>query len=141
MKQTLIACATIGVLASGTTWADTGLRVDPRASSFEMVQVQYAQPSPQYGQPSPERWDDRALGVNEREERIKDQIHRGLSDGRITNREGRGLLRQLAGVESKERAYLSDGRLNRRETADLNRDLDRLAFNVRTQLRDEERRY
>jgi hypothetical protein len=141
MRKTLIACATIGVLASAAAWGDTGLRAEPRASSPEMIRVQYAQPSPQYVQPAPERWDDRALGINEREARIKDRIHRGLSDGRITDREGRWLLRQLASVESKERAYLSDGRLSGRETADLNRDLDRLALNVRTQLRDDERRY
>ncbi len=139
MRKTLIACATIGVLASGAAWGDTGLRMDARVGSPEMVRVQYAQPS--YAQPAPERWDDHALGINEREARIKDRIHRGLDDGRITNREGRWLLRQLASIESKERAYLSDGRLNHRETADLNRDLDRLALNVRTQLRDDERRY
>ena len=139
MRKTLGACATIGVLASGAAWGDTGLRMETRASSPEMIRVQYAQPSPQYA--PRERWDDRALSVNEREARIKDRIHRGLNDGRITNREARWLLRQLAGVESKERAYLSDGRLNGRETADLNRDLDRLALNVRTQLRDDERRY
>jgi len=139
MRKTLVACATIGVLASGAAWGDTGLRMETRASSPEMIRVQYAQPSPQYA--PRERWDDRALSVNEREARIKDRIHRGLNDGRITNREARWLLRQLAGVESKERAYLSDGRLNGRETADLNRDLDRLALNVRTQLRDDERRY
>ena len=141
MRKTLIASVTIGVLASGAAWGDTALRVESRASSPDMIHVQYAQPSPQYGQPAPERWNDRALGINEREERIKDRIHRGLSDGRITHREARWLLRQLASVESKERAYMSDGRLNGRETADLNRDLDRLALNVRTQLRDDERRY
>ena len=64
-----------------------------------------------------------------------------MNDGRITNREARILYRQLAAIEPKERTFKSDGRLSYREDAELNRRLDRLADNVRIQLRDDERRY
>jgi len=36
---------------------------------------------------------------------------------------------------------MADGRLSYREDAELKRNLDRLADNLRTQLRDEDRRY
>jgi hypothetical protein len=64
-----------------------------------------------------------------------------LHDGRITNSEARRLYRELAAVEAKERAFRADGRLTYREDAELNRNLDRLAENVRAQLRDDERTY
>jgi hypothetical protein len=81
------------------------------------------------------------VNINEREARIRAQIQRGVNDGRITNREARGLYRELASIEARERAFKADGRLNYREDAELNRDLDRLANNVRAQVRDDERRY
>jgi hypothetical protein len=88
-----------------------------------------------------DRWDDRSATINEREARINARIQRGLRDGRITNREARRLYNELADIEEKERAFGSDGRLSGRESAELNRDLDRLAEDVREQMRDEQRRY
>jgi hypothetical protein len=56
-------------------------------------------------------------------------------------REARRLYGELREVEAKERAFRSDGRISGREEAELNRDLDRLAANVRDQMRDDQRRY
>jgi hypothetical protein len=112
--------------------------------SATFVPVQYTQP---YTQPQPDqdrwhddRWDDRTQAVNEREARIRARIERGQSLGRLTDREARYLYRQLAAIEAKERTFMADGRLNRRETTELNQNLDRLANNVRAQMRDEDRR-
>lgn len=127
MKTTLIALAAAGVLASGTAIGATVVRID-HGTAF--VPVQYG-----------DRWDDRSIAIDEREARINARIQRGLHDGRITDREGRRLYRELGEIRAKERAFKSDGRLGRRETEELNRDLDRLAEHVRSQLRDEQRRY
>ena len=138
MRKTLIALATAGVLASGfaTAGNTTG---HPGAAAF--VPVQYTQ---QYPQPHPDRWhddrwDDRAQNINEREARIRARIERGQSLGRLTDREARYLARQLNVIEAKERTFMADGRLNYREEAELKRNLDRLADNVRTQMRDNDR--
>jgi hypothetical protein len=132
MKRTLIAIATLGILGSGVANAagTTAVQTDRDFRSPMLIPVQ------QY-----DRWDDRSVTVNEREARINARIQRGLRDGRITNREARRLYNELADIEEKERAFGSDGRLSGRESAELNRDLDRLAEDVREQMRDEQRRY
>lgn len=127
MKTTLVALAAAGVLASGAAIGATVVRVE-HGTAF--VPVQYG-----------DRWDDRSVAIDEREARINARIQRGLHDGRITDREGRHLYRELHEIRAKERAFKSDGRLGRRESEELNRDLDRLADHVRSQLRDEQRRY
>ena len=131
MRQTLIVLATAGVLASGGAFA--GSAAHHGFGSAASVPVQY---SDRYD----DRWDDRAVTVNEREARIRARIQHGVNDGRITDREARRLYRELAGIEAKEHTFMADGRLSYRENADLTRSLDRLADNVRVQLRDEDRR-
>ena len=135
MRTTLIALATAGVLASGASAAGTtAAQVNRDFGSASIVQVQY---SDRYAY----RWEDRAATIDEREAHIRARIVRGLNDGRITNREARALYRQLASIEARERAFRADGRLSYRENMQLNRELDRMAENVRVQLRDDERRY
>jgi hypothetical protein len=131
MRSTLIALATVGVLASGGAVAATTI---PHSGSAAFVPVQYSADRSS-------NWDDRSANINEREARLRARIERGVNDGRITNREARILYRQLASIEAKERTFKSDGRISYREDAELKRDLDRLADNVRVQARDEERRY
>ena len=141
MRNTLIALATAGVIASGGAAAGTTtVQVN---GSPAIVPVQYTQYTDRYAYSDPYayRSEERSANINEREARIKARIERGLNDGRITPREARRLYRQLASIEAKERAFKADGRLSYREDAELNRDLDRMAENVRVQLRDEERRY
>ena len=126
--RALIALAIAGVLASTAVAASP---VDPRVDRHSypvLIPAQYS-----------EYRDDRAAAIDERESRITERIQRGMSDGRITNREARRLQRELNAIEAKERAFKGDGRLNRRETDELNRDLNRLADHVRQEMRDEER--
>ena len=118
MKKTLIALAAAGMLASTVSMAQTYHRDDPQ---------RYVQN---------DRWDDRSATINEREARLNAHIQRGMSDGRINDREARRLYRELREFEAKEQSYMNDGRLNRRETDALNRDLDRLTDHVRQQIRD-----
>jgi hypothetical protein len=145
MRKTLIALATAGVVASSVAMA--GNTTGHAYGSATFVPVQYTQ---QYPQPNPQqygdrwhddRWDDRSQTVNEREARIRARIERGQFTGRLTDFEARRLYRQLNVIEAKERSFMADGRLNRRESAELNQNLDVLANNVRTQMRDEDRRY
>jgi hypothetical protein len=130
MRKTLIALATAGALVSSVAAAGT-MAGQQRSHDFDsgIVGVQY------------DRWDDRAANINEREGRISERIQRGQRDGRVTDREARRLYRELADIEAKERAFRSDGRISGREQFELNDDLDRLAQNVRQQMRDEQRRY
>lgn len=130
MRSVLIALATTGLLASGASAAGTASYPSNHEFSSGFVAVQYY-----------DRSDDRLGNINERESRINTRIQRGLNDGRITNREARRLYRELSDIEAKERAFRADGRIDGREAAELNRDLDRLADDVRTQMRDEDRRY
>ena len=118
MKKTLIALAAAGMLAPTVGMAQPYHRDDPQ---------RYVQN---------DRWDDRSLNINEREARINAHIQRGMSDGRIDDREARRLFRELREIEAKEQSYMNDGRLNRRETDALSRDLDRLTDHVRQQIRD-----
>jgi len=130
MRKTLIALAAAGALASGATGAAGPIgqqrNHDVRSG---IVAVQY------------DRWDDRGGNINEREGRISERIQRGQRDGRVTDREARRLYRELADIEAKERAFRADGRISGREQSELNHDLERLAQNVREQMRDEQRRY
>ena len=140
MRNSLIALATVGLLASGGAVAGTP------TIQHDLVPVQYAN---QYAYPNQYanrepyvyRSDDRAANINEREARIKPRIDRGVNDGRLTNWEARRLYRELAAIEAKERAFMADGRLSYREDAELNSNLNQLSDNVRAQLRDDERRY
>lgn len=126
--KTVIALATAGMIASSVAAAAPAAQPFHRHAPMTLVQHD-------------DRWDDRSGGVNEREARINARIQRGVHDGRITQREARRLYRELASIESKERAFGSDGRISRGELAALNRDLDRLAEHVRSQMRDDQRRY
>ena len=113
MRKTLIAIATVGVIASGAAFAgSTGAQLN-----HGFVPVQYS---------SNDRWDDRAASINDREARIKARIDRGVSD---------------AELDHGGRIAPADGRLNHREEAQLKRDLDSLAQNVHVQLRDDDRSY
>jgi len=132
MKSTLIALAVAGLLASSGAYGGTTRgEIDHNAGLTGFAPVQYTD----------YRYDDRSMSVNEREAHLRARIDRGLRDGRITSYEARQLYRELGYIESRERSFMADGRLNWRENAALNRDLDRLAENVRAQLRDDERRY
>jgi hypothetical protein len=134
MRTILTAIAAAGVLASGVAFGGTTTvqNHEARFDSATILPVQYDRS---------DRWDDRGANINEREARINGRIQRGIEDGRITDREARRLYGELRGVEAKERAFRSDGRISGREEAELHRDLDRLAANVRDQMRDDQRRY
>ena len=135
MRKSLIALATVGVLASGAVAADSvTLRVGERDSrSFVTVQ--------DHGNDFRGWYDEgRRMTVDERQARINARIEHGLQTGALTRREARQLERQLAQTEDRERAYEADGRLTGRERAALHRDLDSVAQRLRFEQRDAERR-
>ncbi|HVE51583.1 MAG TPA: hypothetical protein VNG69_18415 [Casimicrobiaceae bacterium] len=134
MKKSLVALATVGVLASGAAAADTYVRIsDGRIHAYAV------QHDPRYEN---QRWNDgRNFSIDQREANMRNRIQRGIESGRVTRREARQLLRELDDIEAKERAFAADGRLGRRERDELHNDLDHLANRIRAQLRDEDRRY
>ena len=138
MRKTLIALATAGALASAIATAGT---MTPRASTVNPLGAFITVQHDRWDDRAHDRWDDRAANLNDREARITERIQRGQRDGRVTDREARRLYRELSDIESKERAFRSDGRISGREQSELSADLDRLADDVRTQMRDDQRRY
>jgi hypothetical protein len=136
MKKSLIALATVGVLASGAAAADSfTVRAGERDSrSFITVQSYHNDFRGWYDQ-------GRRMTIDERQARINARIDQGFHAGALTRREARQLERRLAQTEQKERAYESDGRLTGRERADLHRDLDFVAQRLRFATHDVDRRY
>jgi hypothetical protein len=132
MKALLIALTTAGALASGTALASpVAVHEGARGGGRALVRVQYYE---HY-----ERAQARVESINEREARIRDRIDRGIERGRITSFEARRLNRELNDIEAKEHAFRADGRLGNRESQALERDLDRVAYDMRRQMRDEQR--
>ena len=134
MKRTLIAVAIAGAaLSGGAAWSQPGGRDEWRGPEIII------QP-PLRGDLN-WRDDDRQLGIDTRQERLRERVHRGFQSGRLTGPEARGMQRRLDEIEAHERAYEADGRLGRRESARLHEELDALSARLRSELRDDDRRY
>ena len=130
MNRTFFAFSVAALFASNAAFAGTAfVSSNVRVASPGFVAVQ------QY-----DRWDDRSANINERESRIRERIDRGISDGRITRQEAHRLYDELSQIEAKERAARANGRIGGRESREINDDLDRLAEDVRHEMRDDQRR-
>lgn len=68
------------------------------------------------------------------------RISAGLRSGALTPREAQALRGELREVRGEERGYWSDRTLNGAERAELRREHRELASNIRTEMRDGERR-
>ena len=137
MKNSLIALAVAGALASGAAAAER-FTIELGSQRAPVVTVQHRDDFGDY-----RRWYDegRQMSVDNRQARIHDRIQRGFDRGQLTRREVRQLERDLSQVREKERAFEYDGRLNRREREELHRDLDRVAERLRFERRDGQTRY
>ena len=127
MKRQLFALTAATLLASGVAIAG-GMNAVPGVSPG-FIAVQQS-----------DRSEERSANINERESQIRNRIERGISDGRITRQEAHRLYDELSQIEAKERAARANGRIGGRENREINDDLDRLAEDVRHQLRDDQRR-
>ena len=131
MKRTLFIVVASSAIASGVAFAGMpNVQSGDPSVSARVVPVQYY-----------ERSDARSASIKEREARINEWIERGLNNGRLRPWQARRLQRELGNIEARANAMEADGRLSGREFAELDRDLDRLANNVRDQIRNEDRRY
>lgn len=138
MKKTLIALATLGLIASGAASADSFiLRIDHRDFRAPVESFDFRYQSRDF------REHDRRYqpGIDDRQARLGERLQHGVQTGALTRWEARSLFRELAAIEAKERAFEADGRLHGWERAQLNRDLDRVSLHLRAQLGDGERRY
>ena len=81
---------------------------------------------------------DRGGSIDAREAQLQERIARAEHSGRLNRREARRLREQLWDIHRVEARYRYDGRLNRWERADLDQRLDRLAFRVRQEVRDDD---
>ena len=134
MKRTLMAVTLAGAaLACGAAWSQPGGRDEWRGPEIII------QPGP----PGDSNWrdDERQLGIDARQARIRERIQRGFQSGRLTGPEARWMHRRLEEIEAHERAYEADGRLGRRESTRLHEELDALSARLRAELRDDDRRY
>lgn len=74
--------------------------------------------------------------------RLEFRIDRGARSGRLTRREADRLSWQVQEIRRLERSYWrNDGRLSGWERRDLNMRVDRLAYQVRREAWDDDRRY
>lgn len=80
-------------------------------------------------------------GIEQRQRHLQARIEQGLRSGRLTPYEAQQLFRDLRRSEFLERRFAMDGRLSRAEWAELDHLLDRIARDLRHELRDDERRY
>jgi hypothetical protein len=135
MKKSLIALATVGVLASGAAAADTYVvRTDNGTVRAYAVQHDYRYDN--------RNWNDgRNFSIDQRQANIRDRIQRGIDNGRLNNREARRMMRELNEIQAKERAFEADGRLGRAERDALHQDLDNLVARLRNEMRDDDRRW
>ena len=76
-----------------------------------------------------------AYNFNARERELAQRIERGRRNGTLSWAEARQLRYQLSQIQYLERRYRVNG-LNGRERADLDRRLDRVAIQLRVDMRD-----
>lgn len=93
--------------------------------------------SRQHSCPGP-RWGD--MNIEQRQHHLMARIEQGLRNGRLTHYEARELYQDLRRSEFLERRFEADGRLSRAEWSELDRVLDRVARDLRQELRDDDRR-
>lgn len=129
----IAALASLGLI-SGTSQAGSWDDRSPRFSA-EFNRPGYA----------PEYHHDFAMGrtgysIDHRQRMLSERIERGLERGYLTRYEAQDLNRDLGRIEQIERRFEQDGRLDRGEWAELDRLTDRLARDLRQELRDEEQR-
>ncbi|HEX4885875.1 MAG TPA: hypothetical protein VFX05_17160 [Casimicrobiaceae bacterium] len=142
MKKSLFAVAVAGVLATGVAAADNAvIRFDNGNARVYSVQDRWWDHGQERRYDNNPRDDGRQLDVDTRQARLQERIRRGFDNGRLTPREAQRMQRQLSEIEAKQRAFESDGRLGPREARELQDDMDRLASRMRSQLRDDDRRY
>ena len=128
-----VALASAGLVA-GASHADYyGYQARVHAPEFSRPMVNPGN-SPAYGQPG------RGMSIDQRQQLLSERIHRGVRNGHLTRDEARDLRQDLRQVERLERHFERDGRLDRGEWRELDRLLDKLAYNLREDMRDGDRR-
>lgn len=86
------------------------------------------------------RWDDRAGYRGRQADRLDFRIDQGVRTGRLTRGEAARLYAELNWIAAAERRAARNG-LSRYERQELDRRYDRLAWEVRREKRDDDRRY
>ena len=80
------------------------------------------------------------VDINRRQAQLNRRIEQGLRSGQLTQSEARRLQREFQALAQMETVYRRGG-LTVRERADLDRRFDVLAMRIRSERRDDERRY
>ena len=129
----IIALAALGLLAGvsqASSWDDRGPRFNAEFSR------------PGYAPEYRHEWgyDRNGHTIDQRQRMLSERIERGAERGYLTRHEARDLRHDLNRIEQIERRFEQDGRLDRGEWAELDRLTDRLARDLRQELRDEEQR-
>ena len=129
----IAALATLGLFSGASqanSWHDRG-----PWHGTEYSRSGYA---PEYRHAYGPGWDH--YSIDQRQRVLEDRIERGVAWGELNRFEARDLTRDLARIEQIERRFERDGRLDRGEWAELDRLMDRLARDLRQELRDDDYR-
>jgi hypothetical protein len=129
----LVALASLGLI-SATSQASSWHDRDPWQGP-EYNRPGYA---PEYRHAFGPDWDRHS--IDQRQRVLAERIERGVARGDLNRFEARDLRSDLARIEQIERHFERDGRLDRGEWAELDRLMDRLAGDLRQELRDDDHR-
>lgn len=130
----ILGTATLMSLAlmAGTSQADPyGYQARPNAPEFNRPAL-----GPGFGHGQRMH----GMSIDQRQNVLMARIDQGLRNGRLTRSEARDLTQDMRRIEWLERRFERDRRLDRGEWQELDRLLDKLARNLREDLRDDDRR-
>jgi hypothetical protein len=80
------------------------------------------------------------LSIDQRQRILMARVEKGIQTGQLTRYEARNLVNDMRRIEMLERRFEADGRLGRGEWIELDRLLDKLAYDLREDMHDNEQR-
>jgi hypothetical protein len=138
IKESNMTTARIAKILSTAALVSLGLmagasQADHRGYHAQMSAPEFNRPAagPGYGHPG-----DEHLSIDQRQHLLMARIDQGARSGRLTRQEARDLVQDMRRIEWLERRFEADGRLGRSEWLELDHLLDRLARDLREDLRD-----
>ncbi len=80
------------------------------------------------------------LSIDQRQHMLMARVEKGIHTGQLTRYEARNLVNDMRRIEMLERRFEADGHLGRGEWMELDRLLDKLAYDLREDMHDNEQR-
>lgn len=128
-----VALASLGLMAGASHAEHFGYQARAHAPEFNRPAM-----GPGYGHGYGQHM--QGMSIDQRQQILMARIQHGARSGQLTRDEVRDLTQDLRRTEWLERRFERDGRLARGEWQELDRLLDKLARNLREDMRDDDRR-